>query len=112
MLFRSLEIAALVGEAGQEDVGVGALRVVLEEQGTAFALHVVDNGPGFAEPGRIFAPSYTTKNSGSGMGLPVSLQIARLHGGSLTAHRPEDGGAELVLTVAKRAPEVIFTPEG
>ena len=73
---------------------------------------MVDNGPGFAEPARIFAPSYTTKNAGSGMGLPVSLQIARLHGGSLTAHRPEAGGAELVLTVAKRGPGADLRPGG
>ncbi len=39
----------------------------------------------------IFTPFFTTKNDGSGIGLAVSRQIVRLHGGSLrlTSNRPD-----------------------
>lgn len=39
----------------------------------------------------IFTPFFTTKNGGSGIGLAVSRQIVRLHGGSLrlTSNRPD-----------------------
>jgi len=39
----------------------------------------------------IFTPFFTTKNGGSGIGLAVSRQIIRLHGGSLrlTSNRPD-----------------------
>lgn len=90
----------------------GRLTVRLVEQAGAFALHVADSGPGIAEPARIFAPSYTTKTSGSGMGLPVSLHIARLHGGSLVARDAPGGGAEMVLTVAKRSPDRALASQG
>ncbi len=46
---------------------------------------VIDNGPGI--PGEnldeIFVPFFTTRQSGSGIGLSISRQIMRVHGGNL-----------------------------
>jgi len=50
-------------------------------------IEVEDNGPGIP-PGvlaDIFVPFFTTKEKGSGIGLSLSRQIVRLHGGSLEA---------------------------
>jgi len=48
-------------------------------------IRVTDNGPGI--PGdileQIFVPFFTTRENGSGIGLSLSRQIMRLHGGSL-----------------------------
>lgn len=48
-------------------------------------IRVVDNGPGIPEEilDKIFIPFFTTKESGSGIGLSLSRQIMQLHGGSL-----------------------------
>jgi nitrogen fixation/metabolism regulation signal transduction histidine kinase len=46
-------------------------------------LTIEDNGPGLLNPGNTFVPFYTTKSSGSGIGLVLSRQIAEAHGGSL-----------------------------
>ncbi len=35
--------------------------------------------------------------SGAGLGLYISLQIMRLHGGMLEADFPEDGGSRFVI---------------
>ena len=50
-------------------------------------LIISDNGVGIAEENmdKIFIPFFTTKESGSGVGLSLSRQIMQLHGGSLTA---------------------------
>jgi nitrogen fixation/metabolism regulation signal transduction histidine kinase len=50
-------------------------------------VRVIDNGPGIPEDilEQIFVPFFTTKESGSGIGLSLSRQIMRLHGGSLQA---------------------------
>ncbi|WP_205500651.1 sensor histidine kinase [Rufibacter psychrotolerans] len=49
-------------------------------------LQVTDNGSGIAEEAleQIFLPFYTTKPTGTGIGLSLSKQIMRLHKGSLT----------------------------
>ncbi len=47
---------------------------------------VSDNGPGIPEDmiDKIFVPFFTTRKDGSGIGLSLSRQIMRLHGGKLT----------------------------
>jgi two-component system, NtrC family, nitrogen regulation sensor histidine kinase NtrY len=51
-------------------------------------LQVTDNGPGILKDvlDKIFIPFFTTKPSGSGIGLSLSKQILRLHNGTITAH--------------------------
>jgi len=52
----------------------------------AVVIHVVDNGPGIIPEAidRIFVPFFTTKKTGSGIGLALSRQIMQMHNGSLT----------------------------
>ncbi|MGM0945247.1 MAG: sensor histidine kinase [Bacteroidota bacterium] len=49
-------------------------------------IQIEDNGPGIVPEAleRIFVPFYTTKKTGSGIGLAISRQIMNLHRGSLT----------------------------
>jgi signal transduction histidine kinase len=49
-------------------------------------VEVRDNGSGIPDEiiGNIFIPFYTTKPEGSGIGLSLSRQIMRVHGGSIT----------------------------
>lgn len=59
-----------------------------EVNGESFvSLSVMDNGIGIAESdiSEIFRPFYTTKqqSKGTGLGLPVSLGIAKMHGGTI-----------------------------
>jgi nitrogen fixation/metabolism regulation signal transduction histidine kinase len=46
---------------------------------------VVDNGPGITKENteEIFVPFFTTRKEGSGIGLSISKQIMRIHGGNL-----------------------------
>ncbi len=46
---------------------------------------VIDNGPGIPEENidEIFVPFFTTRQNGSGIGLSISRQIMRAHGGNL-----------------------------
>jgi two-component system, NtrC family, nitrogen regulation sensor histidine kinase NtrY len=51
-------------------------------------LQVIDNGTGILKDvlDKIFIPFFTTKPSGSGIGLSLSKQIMRLHNGTISAH--------------------------
>ncbi len=56
-------------------------------------IQVADNGTGILPEvlDKIFIPFFTTKQSGSGIGLSLSRQILRLHNGTITAHSvPEE----------------------
>jgi two-component system nitrogen regulation sensor histidine kinase NtrY len=51
-------------------------------------ISVNDNGPGISLEliDQIFVPFFTTKTDGSGIGLSLSKQIMKMHGGSLKVH--------------------------
>ncbi len=71
---------------GQEN-GKIDLNAFLDKRGKV-AIQVVDNGPGILEDviDKIFIPFFTTKANGSGIGLSLSRQIMRFHGGTITAN--------------------------
>lgn len=63
-------------------------------------LQVSDNGPGILPEvlDKIFIPFFTTKQKGSGIGLALSKQIMRLHGGSISATSEIDKGSTFTMT--------------
>ena len=88
----------------------GTGRVVIRTSASAdgdVELAVSDNGPGLAAEAsaRLFDPFFSTKESGTGMGLAMSNTIARLHGGSV-GHRPNlpDGACFFILLPSRRPP--------
>ena len=56
-----------------------------ENSGNHSEICVIDNGPGISEENldEIFVPFFTTRQNGSGIGLSISRQIMRAHGGNL-----------------------------
>lgn len=63
-------------------------------------MQVSDNGTGILPEvlDKIFIPFFTTKQSGSGIGLSLSRQILRLHNGTITAHSIPDKETVFTLT--------------
>jgi nitrogen fixation/metabolism regulation signal transduction histidine kinase len=62
-------------------------------------LVIRDNGSGIDEEalGKIFIPFFTTKKQGSGIGLSLSKQIVRKHGGAITVKSVMNEGTEFTL---------------
>jgi nitrogen fixation/metabolism regulation signal transduction histidine kinase len=67
-------------------------------------LLIEDNGPGLMNPANVFTPFYTTKPSGSGVGLVLSRQIAEAHGGSIEIFNRTGTRGCVVKVVLPRAP--------
>jgi two-component system nitrogen regulation sensor histidine kinase NtrY len=68
-----------------------------EKNSTLFI--VKDNGPGIDDEAqsKIFIPFFTTKKSGSGIGLSLSRQIMRQHNASISVKSRVDEGTEFIL---------------
>ncbi|MEG3130986.1 AAA family ATPase [Pantoea cypripedii] len=64
-------------------------------------IEVADNGSGLSEEviGRIFDSFYTTKAEGMGMGLTISNEIIKRHGGILSAENRQGGGSRFWFTL-------------
>jgi two-component system, NtrC family, nitrogen regulation sensor histidine kinase NtrY len=52
---------------------------------------IEDRGLGIANTENLFVPFYTTKPTGSGVGLALAQQIARAHGGEIRLQNRDDG---------------------
>lgn len=74
------------------------LEAHFSEKGRA-VIHVKDNGSGIEQEvlERIFIPFFTTKKTGSGIGLSLSRQIMRQHQGSISVKSEINKGTEFTL---------------
>jgi two-component system nitrogen regulation sensor histidine kinase NtrY len=71
-----------------EDKEDGKISItVLRNRNDKVEINIKDNGPGIPPDimEEIFVPFFTTRENGSGIGLSLSRQIIRLHGGKLSA---------------------------
>ena len=90
LLKNAIESIELSGEIGKK--GIVKLEASLNRRSKVL-LHVRDNGPGIPPEvmDQIFVPFYSTKSTGSGIGLSLSRQIMRRHGGTLRVQSKKGG---------------------
>ena len=75
-------------EAAQETGG--GVEVSWSAQDGVVEVEVRDEGPGLPSPGNLFVPFFTTKPSGSGIGLVFCRQVVEAHGGGITLRNRTD----------------------
>jgi signal transduction histidine kinase len=82
----------------------GTVRVTVWADDGTVGCRVADDGPGVPpeQLGRIFEPLYTTKPGGHGLGLALTYQFVRAHGGEVRAECPPTGGLAITLTFPAR----------
>jgi two-component system, NtrC family, nitrogen regulation sensor histidine kinase NtrY len=68
------------------------LELVGKYDENAVKIEIIDNGPGIIKEAleHIFVPFYTTKRTGSGIGLSLSRQIMQMHNGTLSVESQPD----------------------
>lgn len=71
-------------------------------------ISVTDDGPGFSgHASRLFTPFFTTKSTGTGLGLVLARQAVEAHGGVLRLRENQHGpGVEAVLLIPMGADDV------
>jgi two-component system, sporulation sensor kinase E len=77
----------------------GTLRIRSDLDDTHVMVSFVDTGGGMSAEnlGRVFEPYFTTKPSGTGLGLLIVRRIVREHGGELSIESSQDKGLTLTI---------------
>ena len=77
----------------------GTLRIRTEVDDTHVIIRFVDTGGGMSAENlsRVFEPYFTTKPSGTGLGLLIVRRIVREHGGELSIESSEGKGLTLTI---------------
>jgi signal transduction histidine kinase len=83
----------------------GSLVITSYDSARGFELEVADSGPGLSDEvkRRAFEPFYSTKQTGTGLGLAFVQHVAEAHGGTVTAANCPDGGAAFTIKIPRRA---------
>jgi two-component system sensor histidine kinase FlrB len=97
---------------GEDEDGQVTLRLSRPDPAT-LRISVADNGPGMSDEvrQRVFQPFFTTRSSGTGLGLAVVECVVRAHGGQVQCHTAPDQGATFHIDLPL-ASEPSFLPAG
>jgi PAS domain S-box-containing protein len=111
----------ILTNAAQAITGEGWIEVIIEpiDDSKAVRVAISDSGPGIRPEvmAKITDPFFTTKDvgEGTGLGLWISENIVRAHGGTLEWRNPSDGGAQFVVILPVRAADsadvLVVTPK-
>ena len=94
-------VVNLLQNAFDASSAAARVRVDIDLDDARVRIRVRDHGGGI-EPsllGRLFEPLVTTKAHGTGLGLALSREIVRAHGGNIVASNHPDGGACFDITL-------------
>lgn len=95
MLINLVQNAADAALSVESTDHIPAVELALAATPAQAIVAIRDNGPGLTNPANLFVPFYTTKPTGTGVGLVLAQQIAAGHRGTVRlANRPDTQGCE------------------
>jgi two-component system, NtrC family, nitrogen regulation sensor histidine kinase NtrY len=86
-------------EAVKDKTNAKIILSAYRDSNNKMVISVADNGTGMSEEviDKVFIPFFSTKKSGSGIGLSLSKQIMMLHRGNIQIHSAEGVGTTFLL---------------
>jgi signal transduction histidine kinase len=93
-LYSVIRNIALNALQAMGDTGKLSISILSSDEGSTVSVRIADTGGGIAESARnkIFSLFYSTKITGTGLGLPISKSIIEANGGSLSLEETNEKG--------------------
>ena len=90
----------------------GLISIDVSTEGEFVAVSISDDGVGIPteELEHLFAPFYTTKPQGQGLGLFAAKHIFEMHQGSVEIQSASGSGTTVIVKIPAAAPEVVLSP--
>jgi nitrogen fixation/metabolism regulation signal transduction histidine kinase len=94
----------LLKNARESGSDTESIELAFSQTASGFTIEVLDRGPGFSAGAleNALVPFYSTKETGTGLGLTLCREIVEAHGGRLRIANREDGGAHVTLWLPER----------
>jgi len=82
----------------------GTIHVDLSEKSNSYRIGIRDTGAGIDQDtiNKIFNPFFSTKDKGSGLGLPIVKNIIEAHNGEIRINSDSDSGTEVMILLPKK----------
>lgn len=98
-----LNIISNAAEASESTGGPVDVRARMAASGATptIEIEIADTGPGIplADLGRVFAPGFTTKESGSGIGLAIAERVVSAHYGRIRVDSEPGQGTRVIIAL-------------
>lgn len=75
--------------------------IIKVDESTNYKISIIDNGKGIKNINDIFKEYYTTKSTGTGLGIPYSKEIIELHNGTIKYYSKENIGTRVEIILPK-----------
>jgi signal transduction histidine kinase len=94
-------IGNMIQNACEANGSKGTVTLQVTAHKNRWQLHICDQGPGIPpeDRQRIFEPFYTTRATGTGLGLAFADQVIKAHGGTIRVDTPSQGGTRFCVTL-------------
>ena len=111
LLYRAIYNILVNGQQAMD--GPGIIHISSRADDGRVVLEVLDSGPGFdpALLDSVLDPFFTTKDGGTGLGLPIVSSIINSHGGEIQLENGPEGGALVRILLPAAEPEQPEEPE-
>ena len=100
----------IIGNAIQSREDGGTITVTSLQKGDTIVVRIQDTGPGIPDDvmSKLFVPFFTTRKSGSGLGLAVTRRIVENHGGTISVESKVGEGStfQVVLPIVRSTAEM------
>jgi two-component system nitrogen regulation sensor histidine kinase NtrY len=82
---------AILEKSKKNPVFEGNIDIDIDDNNDYIVIRLTDNGPGITDAKKAMTPYFTTKKTGTGLGLPIVIKIINEHSGNILIKNKSNG---------------------